>query len=52
MATSRGRRLVSKLWVQMVTLVVVVVAGFAINSFHGIFGSQDNQGGLVTAIGL
>ena len=40
-AISRGRRLVSKLWVQMVTLVVVGVAGFAINSFHGIFGSQD-----------
>jgi hypothetical protein len=40
-AVSRGRRLVNKLWVQMVTLVVVVVAGFAINSFHGIFGSQD-----------
>jgi hypothetical protein len=40
-ALSRGRRLVNKLWVQMVTLVVVVVAGVAINSFHGIFGSQD-----------
>jgi hypothetical protein len=40
-AVSRGRRVLNKLWVQMVTLVVVVVAGFAINSFHGIFGSQD-----------
>jgi Mycobacterium membrane protein len=40
-AASRGRQLVNKLWVQMVTLVVVVVAGVAINSFHGIFGSQD-----------
>jgi Mycobacterium membrane protein len=40
-AVSRGRRMVNRLWVQMVTLVVVVVAGFAINSFHGIFGSQD-----------
>jgi hypothetical protein len=40
-AVSRGRRLVNKLWIQMVTLVVVGVAGFAINSFHGIFGSQD-----------
>ena len=41
MAVSSGRWLVRKLWVQMVTLVVVVVAGLAINSFHGIFGSQD-----------
>ncbi len=41
MAVSRGRQLLNKLWVQMVTVVVVVVAGVAINSFHGIFGSQD-----------
>jgi hypothetical protein len=41
MAVSRSRRLVSKLWIPTVVLVVVVVAGFAIKSFHGIFGSQD-----------
>jgi Mycobacterium membrane protein len=40
-SVSKGRRLVSRFWLPMLTAVVVAVAGFAINSLHGIFGSQD-----------
>jgi hypothetical protein len=38
---SRSRRLLNKFWVPVLTVIVVVVAALAINSFHGIFGSQD-----------
>jgi hypothetical protein len=38
---SRSRRLLSRFWLPALATVVVVVAGFAINDFHGIFGSTD-----------
>jgi hypothetical protein len=41
MGVSLSRRLLNKFWVPVLTVIVVVVAAFAINSFHGIFGSQD-----------
>lgn len=41
MGVSRSRRLLNKFWVPVLTVIVVVVAALAINSFHGIFGSQD-----------
>jgi hypothetical protein len=41
MAISRSRRLLSRFWLPVLTLIVVAVAGFSIKSFHGIFGSQD-----------
>jgi hypothetical protein len=34
-------RLVSKLWLPTLVIVVAVLAGFIIDSAHGIFGSQD-----------
>jgi hypothetical protein len=41
MGFSRSRRLLSRFWLPVLTLIVVAVAGSAINGFHGIFGSQD-----------
>jgi hypothetical protein len=41
MAISRSRRLLARFWLPALALIVVLVAGFAINGFHGIFGSQD-----------
>jgi Mycobacterium membrane protein len=41
MRISRGRRLLSPVWVPALVLIVVVVAGFTIKALHGIFGSQD-----------
>src|SRR6201992_297742 len=41
MAASRSRRLLSRYWLPALAIGVGVVAGFAINAFHGIFGSQD-----------
>ncbi|WAC92622.1 MmpS family transport accessory protein [Mycobacterium sp. Aquia_213] len=41
MGIARSRRLLSRLWLPALTLIVVVVTGFAINAFHGIFGSRD-----------
>lgn len=41
MGVSRGRRLLNRVWLPVLTLVVVVVAGSAIVTMHGIFGSQD-----------
>ena len=41
MRVSRSRRLLSRFWLPVLMLIVVAVAGFAINGFHGIFGSQD-----------
>jgi hypothetical protein len=38
---SRSRRLLNRFWLPALTLAVVLVAGFAINGFHKIFGSQD-----------
>jgi hypothetical protein len=40
-AVSRSRRLLSRFWLPTLALVVVLVAGFAINGFSKIFGSQD-----------
>ncbi|OBK14723.1 MmpS family transport accessory protein [Mycobacterium asiaticum] len=36
-----GRRLLNRLWLPAVVAVVAVLAGFVINSAHGIFGSED-----------
>ncbi|OBA59410.1 MmpS protein [Mycobacterium sp. 1100029.7] len=41
MVASIRRRLVSRLWLPTLVVIVVVLAGFVINSAHGIFGSQD-----------
>lgn len=41
MVASVRRRLVSRLWLPALVAVVVVLAGFIIDSAHGIFGSQD-----------
>jgi hypothetical protein len=38
---SRSRRLLNRFWLPVLAIIVVVVAGFSINAFHGIFGSQD-----------
>ena len=38
---SASRSGTSRFWLPVLTLIVVLVAGFAIRSFHGIFGSQD-----------
>ena len=41
MSVSRSRRVLGKVWLPVLALIVVVVAGFSISAFHGIFGSQD-----------
>jgi hypothetical protein len=41
MGVSRSRRVLAKTWVWALAVVVVLVAGFAINGMHGIFGSED-----------
>jgi hypothetical protein len=38
---SRSRRLLSRFWLPVLALIVVLVAGFAISGMHGIFGSKD-----------
>ena len=41
MSASRGRRLLNRVWLPVLAVLVVAVAGVAINGLHGIFGSQD-----------
>lgn len=41
MSASISRRLVNRLWLPTIVVVVAVLAGFIIDSAHGIFGSQD-----------
>ncbi|OBJ47337.1 MmpS family transport accessory protein [Mycobacterium asiaticum] len=41
MNVSTTRRLLRRLWLPAVVAVVAVLAGFVIDSAHGIFGSQD-----------
>ncbi|OBI87138.1 MmpS family transport accessory protein [Mycobacterium sp. 1245805.9] len=41
MGVSVRRRLVSRLWVPTLAAVVVVLAGFVIDTAHGTFGSKD-----------
>jgi hypothetical protein len=41
MVASVRRRLVERLWLPSLVVVVAVLAGFIIDSAHGIFGSQD-----------
>ena len=41
MVASVHRRLISRLWLPMLVVVVALMAGFIIDSAHGIFGSQD-----------
>jgi hypothetical protein len=41
MTVSLRRRLVSRLWLPTLVVVIAVLAGFVIDSAHGIFGSQD-----------
>ncbi|MGV0594295.1 MmpS family transport accessory protein [Mycolicibacterium porcinum] len=41
MGFSRSHRLASRLWLPMLCLVVLATAGTAINSAHGVFGSED-----------
>ena len=38
---TRGRRLMTKAWLPVLVVAVLLVAGAAIKSAHGIFGSQD-----------
>jgi Mycobacterium membrane protein len=45
MVVSASRRLVSGLWLPAVVVVVVAVAGFVINTAHGVFGSEDRTRG-------
>jgi hypothetical protein len=41
MVASVRRRLVERLWLPSLVVVVAILAGFIIDSAHGIFGSQD-----------
>jgi len=41
MSVSLRRRLVSRLWLPALVVVAAVLAGFVIDSAHGIFGSND-----------
>lgn len=45
MSTSRGRRLLNRLWLPGLVVVVLLGAGSTIKIAHGIFGSQDRTRG-------
>ena len=41
MAVSKHRRVIGRVWLPVLTVVVVSIAGVSIYAMHGIFGSQD-----------
>ena len=38
---SKHRRVIGRIWLPVLTVVVVSIAGVSISALHGIFGSQD-----------
>lgn len=41
MAASKHRRVIGRVWLPVLTVAVVSIAGVSIHALHGIFGSQD-----------